>query len=163
LNLISQQHVNNNKYLPQVNLLGSTGINASDIRRIPHNVGLSAGVHVAIPISDGHQRKIYQKQNDILLANQQILMENAAMLQQNNLRNAKQQIDQWNRTIEMGKEPIQKQELLLEIIKEKVIKGQVTVMDYINALQQYALLQKNQAIAETNVLLYINQYNYYNW
>jgi outer membrane protein TolC len=90
-------------------------------------------------------------------------MENAAMLQQNNLRNAKQQIDQWNRTIEMGKEPIQKQELLLEIIKEKVIKGQVTVMDYINALQQYALLQKNQAIAETNLLLNINQYNYYNW
>jgi hypothetical protein len=44
-----------------------------------------------------------------------------------------------------------------------VIKGQVTVMDYINALQQYALLQKNQAIAETNLLLYINQYNYYNW
>ena len=81
----------------------------------------------------------------------------------NNLRNAKQQIDQWTRTIEMGKEPIQKQELLLEIIKDKVIKGQVTVMDYINALQEYALLQKNQAIAETNLLLYINQYNYYNW
>jgi outer membrane protein TolC len=163
LNLVAQQNVNNNKYLPQVNLLGSSGINASDIRRVPHNVGLSAGVHVAIPISDGHQRKIYQKQNDILLSNQQILMENAAMLQKNNLRNAKQQIDQWNRTIEMGKDPIQKQELLLEIIKDKVIKGQVTVMDYVNALQEYALLQKNQAIAETNLLLYINQYNYYNW
>jgi outer membrane protein TolC len=130
---------------------------------VPHNIGLSAGVHVAIPISDGRQRKIYQKQNDILLTNQQLLMENAAMLQQNNLRNARQQIGQWNRTIEMGKEPIQKQELLLEIIKDKVIKGQVTVMDYINALQEYALLQKNQAIAETNLLLYINQYNYYNW
>jgi len=163
LNLVAQQNVFNNKYLPQVNLLGSTGINASDIRRVPHNVGLSAGVHVAIPISDGHQRKMYQKQNDILLTNQQLLKENTAMLQQNNLRNAKQQIDQWNRTIEMGKEPIQKQELLLEIIKDKVIKGQVTVMDYINALQEYALLQKNQAIAETNLLLYINQYNYYNW
>ena len=57
----------------------------------------------------------------------------------------------------------QKQELLLDIIKDKVIKGQVTVMDYINALQEYAVLQKNKALAETNLLLYINQYNYYNW
>jgi len=24
-------------------------------------------------------------------------------------------------------------------------------------------LQKNKALAETNLLLYINQYNYYNW
>ncbi len=163
LNLVAQQNIFNNKYLPQVNLLGSTGVNAADIARVPHNIGLSAGIHVAIPISDGHQKKVYQKQNDILLTNQQLMMENTAKLQQNNLRNARQQIDQWNKTIEMGKEPIQKQELLLEIIKEKVIKGQVTVMDYINALQEYALLQKNQAIAETNLLLYINQYNYYNW
>jgi uncharacterized membrane protein len=79
------------------------------------------------------------------------------------LRNAKQQIEQWRQTIEMAKEPIQKQELLLDIIKDKVISGQVTVMDYINALQEYAVLQKNKALAETNLLLYINQYNYYNW
>jgi hypothetical protein len=57
---------------------------------------------------------------------------------------------------------IQKQELLLDIIKDKVVKGQVTVMDYINALQDYNVMLKNRAIAETNVLLYINQYNYYN-
>lgn len=163
LNLVTQQNVFNNKYKTQVNVLGSTGINATDIRNVPHNIGLSAGVHVSIPISDGQQRKIYQKQNSILQANQQNYFNNAVLLQQNNLRNARQQIEQWKQTIEMAKDPVQKQELLLEIIKDKVIQGQVTVMDYINALQDYALMQKNKAIAETNLLLYINLYNYYNW
>ena len=163
LNLATQENVFNSKYKPQVSLLGSTGINAADIRNVPHNIGLAAGVHVSIPISDGNQRKLYHRQNAVLLSNQRIYLDNATLLRQNNLCNAKQQIEQWRQTIEMAKEPIQKQELLLDIIKDKVIKGQVTVMDYINALQEYAVLQKNKALAETNLLLYINQYNYYNW
>lgn len=163
LNLVAQQNVFNSKYQPQVSLLGSTGINAADIRNVPHNVGLAAGVHLSIPISDGRQRKLYERQNKVLLTNQQVYLNSAGLLQQNNLRNATQQIEQWKQTIAMAIEPIQKQELLLDIIKDKVIKGQVTVMDYINALQEYAVLQKNKAIAETNLLLYINQYNYYNW
>lgn len=163
LNLVAQQNVFNSKYKPQVSLLASTGLNSSDVKTLSHNVGLSAGIHLSIPISDGQQRKLNQKQNNILLANQQLYANNAALLQQNNLRNARQQIEQWNTTVEMAKEPIRKQELLLEIIKDKVVAGQVTVMDYINALQDYALMQKNKAIAETNLLLYINQYNYYNW
>jgi outer membrane protein TolC len=163
LNLLAQQHVFNNKYLPQVSLTGSGGINSADIRNLPHNIGLGAGIHVGIPISDGHQRKLFQRQQTVLLANQQIYFSRAAVLQQNNLRNALQQISQWSQVIEMTREPLQKQELLLDIIKDKVIKGQVTVMDYINALQEYAVLQKNKAIAETNLLLYINLYNYYNW
>jgi hypothetical protein len=163
LYLAAQENVFNSKYKPQVSLLGSTGINAADVRNIPHNIGLSAGVHLSIPISDGKQRMLYHRQNEVLLSNQRIYLDNATLLRQNNLRNAKQQIEQLRQTIEMAKEPIQKQELLLDIIKDKVINGQVTVMDYINALQEYAVLQKNKALAETNLLLYINQYNYYNW
>jgi outer membrane protein TolC len=162
-NIIAQQNVYNTRYLPQVSLLGSTGINAADIRNVPHNLGLGAGVHLGIPLYDGHQRKINQRQNNLLLTNQRLYLNNTVLLQQNNLRMARQQISQWKQTIEMAKAPIQQQELLLDIIKDKVIKGQVTVMDYTNALQEYAVLQKNKAIAETNLLLYINQYNYYNW
>jgi outer membrane protein TolC len=161
--LVAQQNVFNTKYKPQVSLFGSTGIYAADIKNIPHNIGLSAGIHLNVPISDGQQRKIYQRQTTVLLNNQKIYLNNTVLLQQNNLRNAKQQIEQWKQTIEMANEPITKQELLLDIIKDKVIKGQVSVMDYINALHDYALLQKNKAVAETNLLLYINQYNYYNW
>ena len=162
LNIVAQQNVFENKYKTQVSVMGSTGINATEFKNIPHNIGMSAGVHVAIPIRDGNQRKINRKQNAILLENQKIYRDNAALLLKNNLRNAKLQIEQWQQTIDMAKEPIEKQELLLDIIKDKVVKGQVTVMDYINALQEYAVLQKNKAIAETNLMLYINQYNYYN-
>lgn len=67
LNLAAQENVFNSKYKPQVSLLGSTGINAADVRNIPHNIGLSGGIHVSIPISDGKQRILYHRQNEVLL------------------------------------------------------------------------------------------------
>lgn len=163
LSLVAQQNVFNIKYKTQVSAIASSGINAVDITNLPHNVGLSAGLHVAVPIYDGKQKKMNERQNNVLLTNLQAYRNNAALLQQNNIRNAKQQIVQWQQTIELLDLQIKKQELLLDIIKDKVIKGQVTVMDYINALQDYAVTQKTKAFAETNVLLYTNQYNYYNW
>ncbi|MEO7490128.1 MAG: TolC family protein, partial [Ferruginibacter sp.] len=163
LSLVAQQNVFNMKYKTQVSAMGSTGIYSSDISNLSRNAGLSAGVHLLVPIYDGKQKKLNERQNSVLLTNLQAYRNNAALLQQNNLRNAKQQIIQWQQTLTLLDQQIQKQELLLDIIKDKVIKGQVSVMDYINALQDYAVTQKNKALATTNVLLYTNQYNYYNW
>lgn len=162
LNLLAQQNVFNNKYRPQFSVIGTSGINATDIANVPHNVGLSAALHVGIPISDGKQKKMNDRSTAILLKNQILYRDNAALILQNNLRNARRQIDQWKETVKINDGLIQKQELLLDIIKDKVVKGQVTVMDYINALHDYNVMLKNRAIAETNVYLYINQYNYYN-
>lgn len=162
LNLIAQQNVFNNKYRPLVTVIGSGGVNATDLSTAYRNVGVSAAVHVAIPISDGHQRKLYERSTEILINNQKIYRDNAALLLENNLRNTKLQIAQWQETITTNETLIKRQQLLLDIIKDKVVQGQVTVMDYINALQEYNVMQKNKAIAETNILLYINLYNYYN-
>ncbi len=162
LNLLAQQNVFNNKYRPQFSVIGTSGINATDIANVPHNVGLSAALHVGIPISDGKQKKMNDRSTAILLKNQILYRDNAALILQNNLRNARSQIDQWKETVKINDGLIQKQELLLDIIKDKVVKGQITVMDYINALHDYNVMLKNRAIAETNVYLYINQYNYYN-
>ena len=163
LNLVAQQNVFNSKYKPQVSVLASSGINATEISRAPHSIGMSAGFHVGIPIYDGKQKKLNERQNSVFLTNLQTYRDNTSLVQQNNLRNAREQIIQWQQTVELLTAQIQKQELLLDIIKDKVIKGQVTVMDYINALQDYAITQKNKALATTNVLLYTNLYNYYNW
>lgn len=163
LSLVAAQNVFNTKYKTQISALVSSGINTPDIANLPHNVGLSGGLHLAIPIYDGKQKKLNDRQHNVLLTNLQAYRNNAVLIQQNNLRNAKQQIMQWQQSIGLLNLQIQKQELLLDIIKDKVIKGQVTVMDYINALQDYAVTQKNKALAATNVLLYTNQYNYYNW
>jgi len=163
LNLIAQQNVFNIKYKTQVSALASSGINAIDITNLSRNVGLSAGLHVAIPIYDGKQKQSNERQNAVLLANLQAYRNNAALLQQNNIRNVKQQIIQWQQTIELLGQQIKKQELLLDMIKDKVIKGNVTVMEYINAVQNYIVSQKDRALAYTNLLLYTNQYNYFNW
>ena len=162
LNIIADQNVFNNKYHAQLAVSGSGGVNATDITNAYRNVGVSAAVHLGIPISDGHQRKLNDRSVALLLQNQTYYRDNAALLLENNLRNAKQQISQWQETVVNDDQLIQKQELLLDIIKDKVVQGQVTVMDYVNALQDYNVMQKNKAVAQTNILLYINLYNYYN-
>jgi outer membrane protein TolC len=163
MNLIADNAVFNTKYKPQVNILGSAGLNSTEAANIPHNVGFAAGIHVGIPIYDGKQRKLNEQKNKILLTNLQAYRNSAVIAQQNNLRNARLQIDQWQQTEMLLNEQIKKQELLLDIIKEKVVKGQVSVADYILAIQDYTITQKNKAIAQTNILLYTNQYNYANW
>lgn len=163
LNLTAQEKVFDTRYRPQVSFLGSTGINGSDLNNLYRNVGLSAGIHLSVPISDGHQRRLFHEQNKILIENQQIFFDNASALLQNNLRDAKIRIEQSRQTIEMLKDPIERQELLINMIRDKVVKGQVSVLEFVNALQEYATLQKNKALAETNLLLSINQFNYYNW
>ncbi len=162
INLVAQQNVFNNKYKPQVSLIGTGGVQSTDIMNAYRNVGVSAAVHVGIPLSDGHQRKLNDQSTGILLRNQSIYRDNAALLLENNLRNAKTQIAQWKETVELNSALIKKQELLLDIIKDKVVQGLVTVMDYINALQDYNVMLKNKAVSETNILLYENLYNYYN-
>ena len=162
LNLIADQNVFNNKYRPQVSVIGSGGVNSTLLANIYRNVGVSAAVHVAVPINDGHQRKMNDRSTNILLNNQKLYRDNAALVLQNNLNNAKQQIQQWTETVANDEALIKRQELLLDIIKDKVVQGQVTVMDYINALQDYNVMQKNRAVAQTNILLYISLYNYYN-
>ncbi len=162
LRLIAQQNVFNNKYRPQFSFVGTSGINATEVANIPHNLGVSGALHLGIPISDGKQKKMNDRSVAILLKNQSLYRDNAALLLQNNLRNARQQVEQWKESVKLSDELIQKQELLLDIIKDKVVKGQVTVMEYIIALQDYTVMLKNRAIAETNVYLYINQYNYFN-
>ena len=98
-NIIAQQNVSENKYRTQVSLMGSTGLNATEVTNIPHNIGLSAGIHVAVPIQDGNQKKLIRRQNAVLINNQKYYRDNAALLLKNNLRNAKQQIEQWQQTI----------------------------------------------------------------
>jgi hypothetical protein len=91
LNVVAQQNLFNAKYRPQASLLATTSINASDIRNVPHNLGMSAGVYVSIPISDGHQRRLFESQNKIVLSNQQAYFSSEMRMRNNNLRNAKQQ------------------------------------------------------------------------
>ncbi len=161
--IIAQQQVFNIKYRPQLSAFGNTGINAADASNIPHNIGISAGLHLLIPLYDGGQKKIVELQNKLLLDNLKEYQNQNMLLTGNNLNALQQQIVLTEQSINLINSQLSSQETLLQIIKDKVVTGQVSVTDYLKAIQDYAVSSQNKVQAQTNLWLLINQYNYINW
>jgi outer membrane protein TolC len=162
-NIISQQLIFNTKYRPTLAAYGNTGLNAINTSTLPHSFGLSAGLHLNIPIYDGGQKRIVEKQSQLELENLKQYHGLTTIQLQNNLATLSKEINLTTQTIALLNAQLSTQETLLQIIKDKVVIGQVSVTDYKNALQDYALSNQNKIQAQTNLWLLINQYNYINW
>jgi len=163
LSIVSQQEVFNTKYRPQIYAFGNTGLNAAEAAYIPHSIGMSAGLHLLIPIYDGNLKKTVEQQNKLLMQNTLQYNQTIAVRIQNNLNNIQQQINLTNQSLSLLNDQLSTQETLLKILKDKVVIGQVSVTDYLIAIQNYAETNKNKIQAQAGLLLLINQYNYVNW
>ena len=163
INIIAQLQVFNTSYKPQLAAFGNTGINATDAANIPHSIGVSAGLHLLIPLYDGGQKKTVALQNKLLLDNLHFYQNQNSITVQNNLTSLQQQINLTQQAITLINSQLSSQETLLLILKDKVVTGQISVTDYLNALKDYAASNQNIIQAQTNLWLLINQYNYINW
>ncbi len=161
--IVSQQQVFNIRYRPILTAYGNTGLNSSEAANIPHNFGVSAGLHLSIPIYDGGQQQTMEKQSRLLQENLKQFQNQSEIQIQNNLSSLQRQIKLTQEMIILLNAQLATQETLLSLIKDKVIIGQVSVTDYKNSLQDYALSNQNKLQAQTNLWLLINQYNYINW
>jgi outer membrane protein TolC len=163
MSIVAQQQVFNVKYKPQLLAYGNTGLNAIDPSNFNHNIGLSAGLHLNIPIYDGGQKKTVTKQNILLKENLQQYRNNITISRKNDLYTIQQQVLAEQQSIKLIDAQLAKQETLLLILKDKVPTGQVSVTDYLFAIQAYASANQNRIQVQTNYWLLINQYNYTNW
>jgi len=163
LNILAHDNVFNSAYKPQVNLMTNAGLNAVEAKYIPHDFGFSVGLNLTIPIYDGHLKQLNAQQSIVQMQILQSNKDNAARLYKNNLKNANDQVEQWKKTIQLYDVQIKSYEDLLEMMKEKIYSGQISMMDYIMTVRDYVSAKKDRSQANTNLLLFINQYNYYNW
>ncbi|WPU91476.1 TolC family protein [Mucilaginibacter sabulilitoris] len=163
LSIIAQQNVFNAKYRPTLDLAGNGGMLASDFNSIPHNIGMQAALHLAIPIFDGHQRKINDSQVKISQQSITYARDNFTVQQRNYLQSLMQQIHLLNQSITQIQQLISKQDLLLRLDREKLQGGQLSIIEYVKSLQDYAAAKQNLNGAKVQLLLLTNQYNYYNW
>ena len=162
-NILTQQQVFNTKYKPQLSAFGNTGINATNAANIPHNIGVSAGLHFVIPLYDGGQKKTVEQQNKLLLDNLHLYQNQNFITLENNLASLQQQITLTQQSVALVNSQLSSQETLLLMLKDKVVTGQISVTDYLIALQNYATSNQNKILSQTNLWLLINQYNYINW
>lgn len=163
LQVAADQRVFENAYKPQLTAYGNTGLNAVEIPNIEHKIGLSAGLKLTIPIYDGRQRKYNARQSEFKKENLKFYKNNAKIQLENKLESIKIQISALKENkILLGKQ-IKKQKNILEIYKGKLVQGQVSIVDYLNVIQNYKQNVYTQLQMQTNMWLLQSQYNFINW
>ncbi|MEH6408656.1 MAG: TolC family protein, partial [Leeuwenhoekiella sp.] len=163
LQIEAAQRVFEIQYKPQLAAYANTGFNATDTRYIDHNLGASAGLRLTIPLYDGSQRKYNALQSELKYENLQHYKENAQIQQKNNLKSIEQQQTALAQNREMLKSQIKKQKTVLEIYKGKLVQGQISIIDYLNVIQNYKTNVYTNLQMQTNLWLLQSQYNFINW
>ena len=158
-NINSRQIIDLN-YRPHLNIFADAGINAITPQNVPHNLGASFGVNLAIPIYDGKQRKIqYNKLN--LAENTRTYYKrfysSQYKLQSNQL---KRQLKLTENLIIDIKNQLSEQERLIELYRIELEKGLVRFLDFTAVFNNYTSTKNSYLVTEMNRLQIINQLNY---
>lgn len=163
LQLVANQKVFENQYRPQVSAYANTGLNAVEIPNIYRKFGASAGLRLTIPIYDGRQRKFNEQQSILKEESLEFYKENSKIQMENNLKSISQQITENETSMLLLERQLKKQESILEIYKGKLVQGQVSIVDYLNVIQNYKLNVYTKLQMQTNRWLLQSQYDFINW
>lgn len=163
LQIAADQQVFNNQYKPQVSVYANTGLNAVELQNIEHKIGASAGLRLTVPIYDGRQRKYNELQNNLKKESLEYYRETSKIQLINKLESIKQQVAGLSETMQLMDRQLQKQRNILEIYKGKLVQGQVSIVDYLNVIQNYKQNVYAQLQMQTNQWLLQSQYNFINW
>lgn len=162
LQLKADKTVFENKYKPKVSAYANAGLNAVDLERVQHSLGFSAGLRLTIPIYDGHQKKYNDQQNQYKYDNLSVVEENKGLQVMNTLKSLNNQMVNIQQSIELTENQLKIQKNVLEIYKDKFSQGQVSVVDYLNILNDFKNKQYAKLQLLTNLSLLKNQYNFTN-
>ena len=157
------QKVFENQYKPQLSLYGNAGINAVEINDMYRKIGASVGVRLSIPIYDGHQREINVEQNRLRTETLRGYKRNSELQRKNNLEDLSRQISDNDLAIDLLEKQLQKYEQILDIYKGKLVQGQISIVDYLNIMQNYKMSVYTKLQAQTNHWLLQSQLNYLQW
>ena len=163
LQIAADQRVFENAYKPQLSAYGNTGLNAVEISNLGHRIGLSAGLRLTIPIYDGRQRQFNAAQSRLKEESLEFYKENSKIQLENNLESIKTQMTALEKNKALLQKQLQKQKNVLEIYKGKLLQGQVSIVDYLNVIQNYKQNVYTQLQIQTNMWLLQSQYNFINW
>ncbi|QHI36173.1 hypothetical protein IMCC3317_15320 [Kordia antarctica] len=163
LQIVANQRVFENQYKPQITAYANTGLNAVEIPSIYRRFGASAGLRLTIPIYDGKQRKYNAQQSALKEESLEFYKDNARVQLDNNLQTIEKQILALDDTMLLLDKQLEKQINILEIYKGKLVQGQISIVDYLNVIQNYKINSYTKLQMQTNHWLLKSQYNYINW
>lgn len=163
LNIISTQSIFETKYKPQISFYSNAGLNAVYAPTIPGRMGMSAGINLSWNLFDGNQKAITRKQTDLKLESVAFYRDN--FLKQNNVRkaNIEAQLRSYEKRKIIAEKQLKQYASLLKSYRDEIVQGQLSVLSYITTLKNMTAANRDYMVLETNRLLLVNAYNYWNW
>jgi hypothetical protein len=163
LSLTTGQKFFDLRYKPQFSFYSSAGLNTAYAPDIPQRFGWQAGLKFTQVLFDGHQRQLNDRR--VRLLSQTTAWQTDYFNSQNGVRKTK--LMSQARSLEDQQAAIQQQEQaydkLLQLYKQQVVSGQLSVINYLSVLRSRASLLQDLATIRYNQGLLINEYNYWNW
>lgn len=163
LTIENQQRLFETKYQPQVSLFFNTGLNAVELNNIQRKFGLSAGINFALPIFDGNQRSITRQQTKVSIETINNYKTNFAILLDNQKNSALKKIESLENNLDNLSRQIESYNTVIKISERELRQGQLSMIEYLTILKNFADLKKNKITTEINYQLEINNYNYWNY
>jgi outer membrane protein TolC len=163
LTLVANQRVFELRYRPVVNAFANGGLEAVSFADIPQRFGVSAGLSFSMFLFDGHQRQLSRDRTNVLLETTRAYRQNFATInpvRQQRLLYELRQLDERRR---LARTQIASYRQVLDSYKREVIAGQLSVVNYVQVLKNYAAATRDLVLLENNRLLLINAYNYWTW
>jgi outer membrane protein TolC len=149
-------------YLPKFSIGSDAGYNTSFAVTPYKNFGASAGFNLSVPIYDGKQRSLRQKQiqlYDLTRTGYRDFFVRQHTAQYNQLQ---QQLTDLDKLIATANAQLSYSQGLVDSYKKIISTGDVHIADYIIALNNYLQLKNNIIMNTISRYQIINQLNYLN-
>lgn len=163
LKLEMEEKISELNYQPQLDFFVNGGLNAVTYNDILKKVGVSAGLNLTFSLYDGNQRNLNRQ---LTLIKKNILSNyKNNFIKQNQIRKTSitKHIDDLDSIIVLQKKQIENYTALLDMYKNQILTGQLSIIDFINTLKNYAGAKNDLLTTEGEKLTLINEFNYLNW
>ena len=163
LNLTATQKVFETRYKPQVNVFANSGLNAANISTLPRRFGVGGGVSLIWNFYDGKQKDITRRKTNLLLQSVNSYRDNFLAI--NDVRKNKflAELNSYNERGALLQQQLKEYQSVIDSYRRELLSGQQSVINMINTIRNMGIVQRDYSLLQTNQLLLINAYNYWNW
>jgi outer membrane protein TolC len=157
----NRRNINLN-YRPKAGVYADAGYSSSFIEQAYKNFGASVGFTVAVPVYDGHQRKLQYSKLDIQERTRSSYRDYFLKQYDQQIAQLHQQLQNQEGLFTKINEQIRFIQSLIKVDGKLLQTGDITMADYILAIRNY--LDSQNLLSQTNStrLELINQLNYWN-
>jgi outer membrane protein TolC len=150
-------------YRPKINVFGDGGYNSS-LQFDPYkNFGISFGLSLAIPIYDGHQRKLQYQKIDLQEQTRQARRNFFINQQQQQINQLRRQLSSTDQLIEQINKQITYIETLIQTNHKLLATGDVRLTDFILSINNYLTAKALVTQNYVNRLKIVSQLNYWGY